>query len=43
MKFFMWIQRIHMEINRLKTIVTWIPLNFQSKNLHKIFMSLYKR
>jgi len=26
--------RIHMEMNRLKTIATWILLNFQFKNLH---------
>jgi hypothetical protein len=26
--------RIHVEMNRLKTIATWIPLIFQFKNLH---------
>jgi len=26
--------RVHIEMNRLKTIVTWIPLIFQLKNLH---------
>ncbi len=26
--------RVHIEMNRLKTIVTWIPLILQFKNLH---------
>jgi len=26
--------RVHVEMNRLKTIATWIPLIFQFKNLH---------
>jgi hypothetical protein len=26
--------RVHVEMNRLKTIATWLPLIFQLKNLH---------
>ncbi len=26
--------KVHVEMNRLKTIATWIPLIFQLKNLH---------
>jgi hypothetical protein len=35
--------RIHIEMNRLKTIATWIPINFQLKNLrnsHVIIQTL---
>ncbi len=26
--------RVHIQMNRLKTVATWIPLIFQFKNLH---------
>ncbi len=32
--------RIHVQMNRLKTIATWIPLILQLKNLHLIIQVL---